>query len=478
MAIVDIHCHNFNADDLPVEGFVHRVLLNNLRVFKLVAWVLDQAAQFGTPGYEEERAELDRLLGYRGLDVVRFAARAEPDFEAVVDDLFERAKTERPDLLAGAEAELAVEDPSRRAAAESLDVLAGLKRAKQAVAWAVLLRRSRLDISRRLMNTYPSVELFTPMTVDMAIGLGDTPQVAPAQQVELQEKLSRLSMRGDLAPNSSARLHPFIGFDPRSEYRSRQVKDRPTSLQVVQDAISHSGFIGVKLYPPMGFRPTGNIENAEMDAAYADTVNEILDELYTWCIEEDVPITAHCNASNEAREEYRHFSAPQSWGRVLSRYDGLRLNLGHFGGGPRRENSEDPARLWPEQIAQLAAQYPHVYADVGHHPTGDATLTSAYFERLRKLFDVGEPTAVMKDRVMYGSDWLMLALVPGAAQFLEWYESKFTDYFGEEATRRFMGSTALEFLGFNEPDNKNRWRVVERYRAQGHPLPLWLETSS
>ncbi len=25
--IVDVHCHTFNADDLPVQGFVHRVFL-------------------------------------------------------------------------------------------------------------------------------------------------------------------------------------------------------------------------------------------------------------------------------------------------------------------------------------------------------------------------------------------------------------------------------------------------------------------
>jgi hypothetical protein len=83
----------------------------------------------------------------------------------------------------------------------------------RAIAWAVLLRRSRLDITRRLVATFPEVDLFTPITVDMAVGLGDHPEVTPLQQLELHEKISRLSMLGRLG-TGIAQIHPFVGVRP------------------------------------------------------------------------------------------------------------------------------------------------------------------------------------------------------------------------------------------------------------------------
>src|SRR5439155_20874758 len=126
------------------------------------------------------------------------------------------------------------------------------------------------------------------------------------EQVELHEKVSRLSMLGRLG-YGTARVHPFVGFDPRRELVSRKRADLKGALALAKEAVQEYGFIGVKLYPPMGFRPLGNGATAEMTAEDAYRVDGILDELYTWCEAEQVPVTAHCNPSNEAAEEYRDF---------------------------------------------------------------------------------------------------------------------------------------------------------------------------
>jgi Amidohydrolase len=475
-AVVDIHCHTFNGDDLPIAGFVHRVLLNDLGALRLVSRVLDLVGQAGTPGYEGERGRLDRLLGYESPGLAPFAFLGEPSFDEVVDRTYDTIRTENPELLVEAERDLASRDGAPAPGPAALSPIAGFRAAKRAIAWAVLLRRSRLDITRRLLTTYQEVDLFTPMTVDMSVGLRDHPEVTPLQQLELHEKISRLGMLGRLRDGSPAHIHPFVGFDPRSEYRSRKARDVLSALEIVRLAVERFGFIGVKLYPPMGFRPTGNTPGPEMDAEQASAVDSILDEVFTWCEHEDVPVTAHCSASNEARSEYRLFSSPGLWGKVLEAHPGLRLNLGHFGGASTTEGPADPAASWPAEISLLANRWTRVFADTGNHRIDDDEIAADYFTKLRRLFETSG-TARMKDRLMYGSDWLMLALLPTSDRFLHTYRDRYMEHFGAEATSRFMGGAALEFLGLSDPSdpaNRNRRRLVDRYSAVGATLPLWL----
>jgi hypothetical protein len=474
MTIVDVHCHTFNGDDLPAQGFVQRVLLDNLGTLQLVSWVLDNVAQLGSPSYEAERAQLDRLLGYESPGLAALAFAQEPDFDVAVEAAFQQALAAKPSLVLEAERELTSTQRGAPPGADNLALLGGLSAAKRAVAWIVLLRRSRLDITRRLIAAFPEVDLFTPLLVDMAIGLHDTPAVTPMLQIELQEKISRASMLGLLQPGSTARVHPFVGFDPRSEYRSQKAGDVTTAFDVVKKAIAGYGFIGVKLYPPMGFRPIDNVAGPEMTQEEATATDAILDTLYSWCVELDVPITVHCNPSNQALDAYRLFSDPLLWAKVLDKHDGLRLNLGHFGGARAKADPNDPGSSWPSEIAALAS-HSHLFADTGDHRIHDPTIAAGYLSILEGLFDPSAPTTGMKDRLMYGSDWYMLALLPDWPDFLDDYQKDFTKAFGQVASARFMGGAALDFLGFTDPDNQNRQRLIDRYQKVKAPRPPWLE---
>jgi len=81
--VVDIHCHTFNGDDLPVRGFISHVGLHNSNLGSVLARLVDLAVQGRAPGYEAEKARLDALLGgpdLRGIYGPESAARAiEPD---------------------------------------------------------------------------------------------------------------------------------------------------------------------------------------------------------------------------------------------------------------------------------------------------------------------------------------------------------------------------------------------------------------
>jgi hypothetical protein len=107
------------------------------------------------------------------------------------------------------------------------------------------------------------IVLMTPAIVDFSKWLEDADHLSIGEQVDV---MARIARRKD-----GPRVHGFVGFDPlrKALYddRKRKPGDRDP-LAIVRNAIevnqiSHSrsitgGFIGVKLYPPMGFRAIGN----------------------------------------------------------------------------------------------------------------------------------------------------------------------------------------------------------------------------
>ena len=75
------------------------------------------------------------------------------------------------------------------------------------------------------------------------------------------ELLSVLSLR------QPQPMHGFVAFDPLREVRS--TPNKPSALDIVQEAVTKRGFLGVKLYSPMGFKPMGNAAQDLTFPAYA-----------------------------------------------------------------------------------------------------------------------------------------------------------------------------------------------------------------
>lgn len=480
--VVDVHCHAFNADDLPVQGFLRRVVFRNVDLAAAVAVMLDRITQAGAPGYDAEIRRLDSLLGSRaafGLETLSGAEEL-PDLDLAVEAVLQDLHDNDPALVQ----ELDQLMPSASVEKEGVLSLAG--GAARAVRWGLLLGSFRVDIAARMIETFDDVDLYTPMLVDLGLGVNDREAASIQQQMVLHEKVSRLSMLDQL-PGSTrgVRVHPFIGFDPRRHARSKQNRDIESALDLVVLAVEKYGFIGVKLYPPMGFRPIDNApiqldRVTAMSAQEAGEADEALRELYRYCSEQDVPITAHCNFSNGAHASYYGFSDPLSWAKVLEEFPDLRLNLGHFGGAAtHRDRKQSQVNDWPDRIAALAQDDNLLFADVGNHRIEDADVATAYLRRLDYLFT---KHPVMKRRLMYGSDWSMLALLPETKQFRRRYEELFRDQFGDDATERFMGAAALEFLGFSpqavsstpDQENQNAKRLRERYTRHQAARPAWL----
>lgn len=479
--VVDVHCHTFNADDLPVRGFIQRVALRHFPVGSSLAQLVDLLIQHGAPGYRDEKPRLDALLGQQDLEstfelaVTAPAVDLEAQLEREVDEALVDLQARNPGLVRRVGRDIAVAEGTVSAGPE--ETLEGLPdllgTARRGVRWVKLFGKSRLDVTGLLVSTYrDQVDLYCPMLVDLGVSLGDAAQTTVLEQVVLQEKLSRLSMLGLLPGGGKARIHPFVGFDPRSEVKARAAQDVRTPLDVVKEAIEDYGFVGVKVYPPMGWRPIGNVTVGDMTSAEASVIDQVLRDLYGWCEEEQVPITAHCSDSNYSDDSYQRagLAAPEGWIKVLEEFPDLHLNLGHFGGAQQDEKPEG----WPWTIGQAAHRFPHLYADVGNHSIYDPALAAGYLETLHRMFNQ-DTSKDMGQRVMYGSDWFMAALHKDHEQFLDTYRGLYEERFGAEPTTAFMGGTALRFLGFDDPSNGNAQRLRARHeRFAPDRIPDWL----
>ncbi|HKG90862.1 MAG TPA: amidohydrolase family protein [Gemmatimonadaceae bacterium] len=484
VAAIDVHAHTFNASDLSISGFLADVILDSdeklpLRLVdslvRLLAAVIGRA-----PGAEEEIRRLDELAAAargRLLTSVRAAAEAEraardAELEALVTREVERLRLspredDRELLLRLAAESGGVALAASADAALVPSIVRGIFVAPgtigRYVRWVGRLRGYRHELIEELVRTYGSgpgsVALFTPALVDFARWLSDEPITPLDVQVLLGDRLSRAF---------PGRLHFLAAFDP---WREADHEGTPSgSLHWARRAVEDHGFVGVKLYPPMGFSAAGNEAHdfsqvtTEDGPRFGRRLDAALERLFVWAEAEEVPLLAHCNESQGAKHGFARRAAPEYWRRALEKHPTLRLNLGHFGG---QANLARPGG-WPEQIIGLMNDFEHVYADVGMFRLDERAAREEWLTRLAAAAD-REP--VLKERLLYGSDWVMLAKEKGAADFYAQLAAGLGDRFAPDETRAILGGNARRYLGL---DGRAGRRLRAYYEMHGLPRPRWL----
>src|SRR5262249_30397817 len=126
------------------------------------------------------------------------------------------------------------------------------------VRWALLYTRYRYELAEELDQLHGKigqksrVVLMTPAIVDFSKWLEDEEHVSIALQVEAITRLARRKQ--------GPRVHGFVGFCPLRQalYNDGRLPPGESDPMSVVRAAIDEGFIGVKLYPPMGFRAIGN----------------------------------------------------------------------------------------------------------------------------------------------------------------------------------------------------------------------------
>ena len=293
-----------------------------------------------------------------------------------------------------------------------------------------------LDRQLRLRGPNRLACLYTPALIDYDWWFDAEDDTTPLlEQVKLMALISKNTEGGVL-------MNGFVPFDPLRIALERHATNSSLTFEIVKEAVRTHGFIGTKLYPPMGFQAAGNkyLETfgSEVDAFLKDRgirpqdfgqeLDDALDDFFDFCLSEDVPILTHSAASQTGFKTAGYRAAPEYWGTRLQStspklnkpYKDLRVNLGHFGGawcfsGERPSSDDEKERChfvksadWPKRIVELCDKYPNVYfdfADVGilSKKKGEWMDLPGYLRRT-----MGDISQKVLGRLLYGTDWMFL----------------------------------------------------------------------
>jgi predicted TIM-barrel fold metal-dependent hydrolase len=448
--IVDVHAHNFNASDLPLAGFTAHFVpfLSDFsreiwdrpeRLFRDLVGTISAGINLVAPTAKEELATLQMGAAWPG------RVTESDDANKAADKLANAAN--------GLAELIGVKDlhPVVRRAAQVVNLIA----------------HSRAEITATVAAAYPGVSLFIPMLVDYDNWAQDKATSALADQIKVHGALGRKSITSPVGGPGGARLHPFVAFDPL----------RSDALELVQTAIEKEGFIGVKVYPPVGFAPARNACLLKGNP-HAASIDDALDALYDYCTKNDVPLTTHCSTGNEFGLGFRDLVAPHRWEPVLERIKTLRLNLGHFGHmeGIDAKHGFRSCEAWLRQASYLMDTYQNVYADLSGSDFNSDGTAGVYAKLLQQA---SERYSSVNKRIMYGSDWWLNCFFTGAPEYLDKFKSSFSAQFpgDDNLFADVMGRNALRFLGLAKAGGGravNGERLARLYEAAGQALPPWL----
>ncbi|MER9526089.1 amidohydrolase [Mesorhizobium sp. M0292] len=521
--IIDVHCHLFNASDVSVEGFVRYVVLGEHReevfpelkvaraggIIDALVVLLVLILSAGTITAKQEAANLRRRqpmekpedLDNRQTKAVADALltldqsqrapnkivqsiagdQAVPDYRELLDQIYAEA---------GVLTTKARGEPLDKA--KAAEVARNLKGKDSKIAryidFARLLLGSREAIAREYIRVFADkrcVQMITPSFLDMHRWLGKAPVSSIAEQVDVMDALQVTIAQS----NNGMHMHSMVGFDPRRSAEDRDV------LREVKHAINDCGFVGIKLYPPMGFQPIEN-DNLkvpkEPKGASGERIERALMELYDWCAAEDVPIMAHAENSLGSVCGYGQRASPKWWRKLLAipKYSRLRINLAHFGGfdealdigdnapqGLRCEADEYSGPVWEVIIGETIKDdgRDFLFADLAY--LSELTIPGSQEEerpeiRLRlEAFRIAYDPDVR--HLMYGTDWTMIAKELDNNNYLANLDSQLRlAGFTPDQLQNIYWRNAVRYLGLGRGE-KTRGRL-QRYCAKRKLPDAWL----
>lgn len=507
--LVDAHCHLFNGTDLPVTTFLTRLALRSYdepdcdlgpkplrsltiedptaveRLIQLmVEWLLA-----GTLTAREELALLEQdhtTTAASEKARVRRATRRElarfldPPLGAV------RAATAEPDdrLRAALRREASDTDGARSLSARDATdrLLASDGSFGRLIRWVELFFRSRQSLTQELILACKSWGrpplMVVPLMVDYAHWLGQTTQSGSAFQ-------DQIAVYGALARRSEVPVHGMVPFDPlRAVFWSKGRHNRFGTpefdpLALAETALTRHGFLGLKLYPPMGFRATGNPADDRNYPAKAvkalnlppDTLGAELDRAmaraFEFCLRHDAPMLAHANNSIGAGPRYGRRADTWYWVRALRDRPALRICLAHAGGFCWQSAAPGMAAgqsSWEWAIGRYVRANPasHLYMDISYFSEilGSGDRLDHVTRQLKDWIRLCDPEV---RHIIFGTDWIMLDKEPNAPRYGTEVMRFLTDRCGlnEAQLDRVMWRNALRFLGLDT--GKTRDRLLSFY---------------
>jgi len=440
---IDMHTHVFNLRYLPLEGILRSWHVPPL-VAKALAKVLNSMTHDASPLAQPAVAKLKLAAD---------AASAMHDLEVVDDDAMLAALSAAapPELLQdpdvqgaislnhpkGAMAIQAIGDPKLAAQSLFSSIFDRLRDAvpnplfetlSELLSWIGLLLEDERTIRDHLFGDF-KVDIFVHHMMDMEFHYDP----GKCHYHFNNEQLVRMRA---LVEQSGGRLMTFVAWNPI----------RPNDLALIQDTVTNGGAIGVKVYPPNGYRASDPVNNP----------------LWQFCVEHDVPVFTHCTPQGfQARPGSGLNSDPKFWATVLAANPKLRLCFGHAGGEAGwfdRFNADEPdfEHSYAKGVIDLCVNNERVYCETGYlSDILDPALAPRFIDRLGRSIAAAPKLA---DRIMYGTDWHLIAKVNGYRRYTETFRALIAASPIAGIAPKFFYSNAVDFLnlkGFVERQSES-----------------------
>ncbi|MCX7726962.1 MAG: amidohydrolase family protein [Chitinispirillaceae bacterium] len=245
--------------------------------------------------------------------------------------------------------------------------------------------------------------------------------------------------------NKGVYIYPFVGIDPLCDDALDLVRKYVVSV----DRAQPGDFIGVKIYPPLNF-----------DIEYKGATDKIYN-FFDYCSKESIPITTHCAGGGLVsdtinKSKAKRFSYPLQWKNILKKFPDLKVNFAHMG---------DFNCKWIEGIESLMLQYLNVYSDISYSiirvpdivyllPPNwlqrrvSESILECKFKKLRGFLN----KEIVKDRILFGSDYYMSLLECGSySEIIE----KVKNGIGEDNLIKISEENPEKFLGFSMSHKDN-----------------------
>lgn len=521
-AISDVHAHFFNLSDLPTKNFVTHVLVPNrmperqdtwAAISDLADWWKDWA-----PTIAEERRILalpfsdasdlevgerdfsnrlaDRINRYAGFvpGEAGFApAEAEPALAAsyralaaaLAGDAGTAPSAPRPLDPARIEAELSGRRaaPARFAEESEVDPCSVERKACIAgdscdeprptegmqldeywnlIRWVFEMLQGRCNhllAYLRRMRSHEAGPVWRPrLVVHHLVDYDRWLDEEPASGSGHEAQIEFWSDFGGRAADE-IELFTFAGYDPLRHAEERILTGGAASFRRLQAHFDATRIKGFKLYPPMGFKPSGNVSadyqlpaGASGHAArrargivgrrwrtnpllagedLGGRLNEALAEFFDFCVDRDAPILSHAIRGNQADCCFGQRAHPRHWLDLFAReprYRRLRICLGHFvsdaacfvkamEANERDRHAVPPDIVWAlhgthRLLEMSAAGEANVYVDISYldeilkkSDSAARAFSVRFFQALRTYCSLYDPRC---ERLLFGTDWIVL----------------------------------------------------------------------
>jgi predicted TIM-barrel fold metal-dependent hydrolase len=258
--------------------------------------------------------------------------------------------------------------------------------------------------------------VLTPVIMDFDIN---------GRVTKLNAQVARLKTAANANPDKNTKILPFLGIDPRRGVNGAAGLIKSNDVRSVKERggyenTTNGDFIGIKLYPPLGFD------------VYPDNNPEPYLAVYRLLADRGLPITVHCQEGSlnlidkNVANEYTH---PRNWEEVLKKCPDLRINFAHFGSEDEVERTimyvtetNEPlpsgaipninTKTWTYSIIRMLKQYPNAYSDISafdfaNDPAVTALNWLLYLDKSGQLFNAPNAQYKLEDKLLWGSDYPM-----------------------------------------------------------------------